>query len=288
MTEKRAAIDIGTNSTRLLLAEMHDGRAVCIEKTHNTVRTGEGVNRTGALCEAAMARTIKAIKEYVAVGEKWAGSVFCFATSAVREAANRKEFCARVLKECGVRVEILSGEEEAACGFAGVFEAGARGGIIDIGGGSTEVMFGTAEKIDFLHSFRLGCVRGLEQFGQNGAAVQAWAAKEFSKIILPQMDFYAIGGTGTSIAAIDLGGYDPKLVNGHVITIEAVRHIFEMLSMRTIAERRTIPGLEPKRADVILAGTAILLAFMQTGGLERVFASESDNLEGYLNRKEKT
>lgn len=284
---RRAAIDIGTNSCRLLLAEMHNGRAIRVKKLHNTVRTGEGVNASGVLNANAIQRTVNAVMEYAKIGREWAGDVFCFATSAVRDAKNKGELCQKIQEQCGVKVEILSGDEEARCGFAGVFDEKSSGGILDIGGGSTEVMLGDNGEIKFAHSFNIGCVRGTEMFGQNGAEILSWAYNSFGDIDFSGEKFWAIGGTGTSAAAMDLGlkVYDPDIINGYKVSIGGVERLFEKLNRTAPEDRKRIAGLEPNRADIILAGIAIMLAFMKKNKLDAVFASENDNLEGYLNLK---
>lgn len=284
---RKAAIDIGTNSCRLLLAEMREGRVFRIKKFHNTVRTGEGVNASGVLNSGAIRRTADAVAEYAKIGREWAGEVFCFATSAVRDAANRQELVDEIKSCCGVDVEILSGDDEARCGFAGVFDGKSSGGILDIGGGSTEVVLGEGNCVKFAHSFNIGCVRGMEMFGQDGEAILAWAYDLLGAMDFFDKDFWAIGGTGTSAAAMDaeMIVYDPEKINGYKISREGVEKLFAKLNAMTPDERKNLPGLEPKRADIILAGIAIMLAFMRKNKLEYIYTSENDNLEGYLNLK---
>ena len=138
--QKEFAIDIGTNSIRLLYAVWEDGKLKTVQKLVNTVRTGEGVNASGVLCEAAILRTLEGISGFLKKAKAWgAEQVPAFATSAVRDASNGEAFVRRVWQELGVRVQILQGKQEALCGITGALCAKTEGGILDIGGGSTEV-----------------------------------------------------------------------------------------------------------------------------------------------------
>lgn len=279
MKNKFAVIDIGTNSVRLLLAVSDGSKIQRISKEHDTVRLGEGMGPERILTDAAMKRTCDAVERYAKKGLEFADKVYCFATSAVRDAKNKAEFAA-MLKNIGVELEIIPGEEEALLGFAAV---SGRGGMLDIGGGSTEIAFGEGTP-EYMHSFNVGCVRGYDLFGEDSLSVRKWAADIFGDISFLNGDFIAIGGTGTSAAAMDLELeiYDPNIVEGHKLTKERIENLLERLSQMTPEERMNVRGLEPKRAKVITAGLAIMAAFMDASCIECITASETDNLEGYI------
>lgn len=290
MDRQTYVIDIGTNSVRMMKATVADGQVKRLWKTLRTVRTGEGVNASGRLSEAAIERTIGALKEYREIMEQEgfpAGECFCFATSAVRDSANRDEFVKRVEQACGIRVTILSGAEEARYGFAGAVGNG-DGGIVDIGGGSTEIIFGRGGEIAYARSFDVGCVRGMEMFAEADIAkVTDWACALFAEVPFSQAEdlvFYAVGGTATALAAIDqhLAVYSEEKVQGYILTHGTIQKMMDWMGKMTLEERRHVIGMEPRRADVILYGLAILSAFFKASGQKRVIVSEADNMEGYL------
>lgn len=279
-------IDIGTNSTRLMLAEFSVSGIKTIYKTLRSVRTGEGVNKNGFLLPSAMERTCSAISEYCAIAksEYPDAPLFCYATSAVRDSSNAFEFIALVKERCGIDVIILSGEEEASIGFNGAVNGG-TGGIIDVGGGSTEVIFGRGGKIEFSDSYQLGCVRSLEKFGSEDKTYRA-ALADFSSIDkrpAQGLTFYGIGGTATSLAAMDLGlsVYDPEKVHNHELSYSTVCAIYEKLLSLSVEERQKLPGLDERRADIIGFGAAILKAFFESFSLSSIIVSESDGMEAF-------
>ena len=276
-----------------MLAAVEDGKIKCEYKTIRTTRLGQGVNATKMLCTEAMERTVQAFEEYREMAEKWdpTAPILCFATSAVRDSSNKAEFLRLVRKHCGFEVDVISGLEEAKCGFTGVLGNG-TGGIIDIGGGSTEVLFGAGGKIDYLNSFNIGSVRGLEIFGQQRASeAKAWAGEFFKTIEWKgrkkKLPFFAIGGTATSLAAIDLklATYDPERVQNYRLYKNNIMRMLDLFLSMTVEQRRQITGMEPQRADVIVFGASILSAFYDAAEIEYVTVSERDNMEGYLMKK---
>ncbi len=287
MGNTKFVIDIGTNSVRLMKAAVENKTVRCVYKKLRTVRTGEGVNASGRLSEGAIERTLGALREYREIidhSEK--SDVFCFATSAVRDSSNAAYFVRRVREECGMQVRILSGDEEARYGFVGA--VGKKdGGIIDIGGGSTEIIFGRDGQIEYARSFNIGCVRGLEMFDGCAGATVDWAIESLKEVPFEKtsgVPFYSIGGTASALAAVDLqlAEYDSRKVDGYILTSERSREMFGWLSAKTVEERREIIGMDRARADVIVFGLAILVAFFRVSGKENVIVSESDNLEGFL------
>ena len=211
----------------------------------------------------------------------------------MREASNREEFLRFIRRECGVQVDVITGEAEASLGFAGCVEG--YGGMIDIGGGSTEVMFGSVDDVWFQHSFPIGSVRSHGLFpGADDAKPEAFVAAHqhaeevFAAIPDPGgLVFTGIGGTATALAAIDLklNEYVPEKVQGHNIALARMQELCRMLEGMTKEQRKTIVGLEEMRADVIVFGCIIMLEFMKAVGAGRIAVSDRDNQEGYLSLK---
>lgn len=297
MNQKFAVIDIGTNSVRLMIAQVTEKEIKSLYKTLNTVRIGEDMGKSNCISEAAIRRTTAALSKYKDEAEK-AGvqDLFVFATSAVREAQNRQEFLDTVLALCGITIDVLSGEEEAKTGFLGAAGRNKKSGMIDIGGGSTEVICGKDDNLSFIKSFRVGTVRALSLYPESDAGdglkkARAWVNHEISELKglneLKNIPFIGIGGTSTALASIALGlkKYDPEKVQGYVLTRDKLDEIFRMLIYLTVDERKNVTGLDSKRADVIVYGCMILEAFMDTIGLDKIEASDRDNQEGYLIRK---
>lgn len=285
--QKEFAIDIGTNSIRLLYAKMEQGKLHTVKKLVNTVRTGEGVNASGRLCEAAIRRTIQGISEFVRQAKQWgAKEVLAFATSAVRDAENGQAFVERVWQECGVRVQILQGEQEAICGITGALGGKEQGAIIDIGGGSTEIAVMRQGKLASADSINIGCVRGLELFAEEEyEQLIDWAKKSFLELNLQELPkLYGIGGTATALAAIDLGleKYDPEKVDGHEIAAQRLEALMGEILRLSKQERIRRMCLDGGRAEVIVYGLAVLLGFCRAYHIPKIVVSEADNLEGYV------
>lgn len=281
-------IDIGTNSARLMRAERVNGNVLSRYKRLVTVRTGEGMDENGFLDTASVNRVLAALREFRTIIDAEAPSlpVFCFATSAVRDAKNADELAARILRETGFSLHILSGEDEAEVGFLGAVPSG-TGGLIDIGGGSTEIVCGKNGSLDFRKSFQLGTVRCKEQFGMHPhplAQTTEHSDALFSALgTLPHMRYTGIGGTITSVAAMLLGAeqYDPQKIQGSVISRADTEALLSQLSHMSLEQRRKVRGLQPQRADVILYGMTILLSAMRALDLSELTVSDADNLEGY-------
>ncbi len=290
-----AVVDIGTNSIRLMIARVSEGCVVSEMKTLRTIRLGEGMVDEKRINDAALERAKSTLIEYkeISKSHRAQDNFYCFATSAVREAVNRNEFIDFIRKECGIEVEIISGDSEAILGFAGSVRG--RGGMFDIGGGSTEIMIGTLEDIKFMKSFGIGTVKCLQMFpGADMADQNAYRkAHKLARNIFNEIphthnvEFTGIGGSATALAAIDLGlaEYLPELIQGHRITLEGARRLCRMLERMTKEERKSIIGLEEKRADVIVFGAIILLEFMEAVSAASIIVSDSDNQEGYLAMK---
>ena len=273
------AVDLGTNSTRLLVADVDDGVVSELARGLRITRLGEGVDTRRKLLPVAVARVRNVLTDYRRELESLgAERTFAVATSAVRDADNGEAFLAEVEWSYGFSTRLLSGDEEAALTYRGVvagreLEPGTL--IVDIGGGSTELIMP-----DRHASLDVGCVRLTERFGEDADAAGAYVAG-----LLPDWPVeraIGVAGTLTSLAALDLGlvDYDPERVHGHVLGSAAVQEQLRRLASVTLEQRRALPGLEPDRAPVIVAGAAILREVLRRYRLDAIEASEHDLLHG--------
>jgi exopolyphosphatase / guanosine-5'-triphosphate,3'-diphosphate pyrophosphatase len=286
-----AAIDLGTNSTRLLVAEVEDGRVTEIERRLEITRLGEAVDRRRRLLPTAIARVRGCLTGYRrALESHGVERVLAIGTSAVRDAENGEAFLGELEWSYGFETRLLTGEEEAMLTFRGVAAGRLLAPetlIVDVGGGSTELVVGGPEGLSFRASLDFGCVRLTERFlaSDPPAAEELHACAAAVRGALPELRPKAaigVAGTVTSLAALDLGlvEYDPDRVHRHVLSSDAVRHQLERLAGLPVAERRRVPGLEPERAPVIVAGAVIVLELLSAFGLDALEASERDILDG--------
>lgn len=280
---KISAIDVGSNSVRLMV--MADGKT--LYKQLDTTRLAEGLAQSGVLKPEAIERTARAVQIFAAAAElNGAGTPYVFATAAVRSSKNGADFVARVKALTGIEVDVLSGEEEAACGILGALR-GRDGGIIDLGGASTEITLQQGGKTLYSKSVNIGTVRLFDMAGQDRSALQAAidnSLNGYGALSLDGKDIYGIGGTATSLAALyhELEKYDPKVVEGTVLTREWLCAEAENLLSLTVEERRALRGMEPRRADVIAGGCLLMYSILNRFNADRITVSESDNLEGYV------
>ena len=292
------AVDLGTNSTRLLVADVVDGRVEEVIRLLAITRLGEGVDRHGVLTEAAIGRVLDVLARFADVAAAAGATVvLATATSAVRDAANGAAFLARVERERGFRTRLLDGDEEAAATVAGVLigrnAPPGRVAIVDVGGGSTEVSIAVAGVVDAAVSVAAGCVRTTERWLGDDAVTPAaaTAARDalgalFADAVpaawLPVDGVIAVAGTAITAAAIDLGleADDPALIHGHVVTAATIRALIERLAPLDLAARRAVPGIEPARAPVIVGGLLVLDRVLDRLGAERFEVSEHDILHG--------
>jgi exopolyphosphatase/guanosine-5'-triphosphate,3'-diphosphate pyrophosphatase len=293
-----AAIDCGTNSIRLLVADAHDGALTDVVREMRVVRLGQGVDRTGRLAPEALERTRAALADYAAtIRECGAERVRMVATSATRDASNRADFVTMVQAELGARPEVITGREEAALSFTGATSVlGEVDGpllVADIGGGSTELVRGGDGQLRS-HSMDVGCVRmterhlhddppTAEQIEATVADLQAAIDAARSDVPLdPDVAFIGVAGTVTTIAAIALGldRYDPDLIHGSTITAPQVHDVTARLLKMTHVERAALPVMHPGRVDVIGAGALVLRTLVEEIGVGAVIASEHDILDG--------
>lgn len=279
-----AAIDAGTNSVKLTVADLTGGAARRVIDESVITRLGEGM-QAHRLREVPMRRTIDAVAYFVALAtQQNVRDIAAVGTAALREAENRDEFLHRVRERCGLTIDVISGEEEARLSYLAVrrdphWRRSALLRVIDIGGGSTEIIQGAESQDDIAGriSVPLGAVRLTERYlksdpptiTQLAAANQA-AAEAFARVPLEVIDgthltrsnnsvLVGVGGTMTNLGAIDLNGpRDPEQLHGHVLNADVIEGQIALFASRTLQERKQIPGLDPRRADIILGGAILL------------------------------
>jgi exopolyphosphatase/guanosine-5'-triphosphate,3'-diphosphate pyrophosphatase len=293
-----AAIDIGTNTTRLIVAEVSGPSLEEIERRTVITRLGEGVDRSGLLSPAGIERVHETLADYREIVDRLGATpALVVATSAVRDASNGSEFLAEIERLFGFRTRLLSGNEEALLAFRGatIGRTLMRSVlVVDIGGGSTELVLGDAAGSSFHVSLDIGAVRLTERYlhtdpptpaelEQCAAAVRELLLERIPAGVF-QTPTAAIGnaGTITTIAALDqnLPAYDRELVHGYSISRHAVSEQLARLAALPLAERRLVPALEPERAPVIVAGAIVCHELLDAFALEAIEASELDILDG--------
>ncbi len=273
-----AAVDLGTNSTRLLVADVEDGRLTEIVRRLTITRLGEGVDSRRRLLPVPVARVRTCLTDYRREAESLgAERILAVATSAVRDAENGEAFLGEIEWSYGFATRLLSGEEEADLTYRGV-TAGRRLPpgtlVVDVGGGSTELAVDGRTPL----SLDIGVVRLTERYGEDLAA-----AEKHVRAALPTLrpsQAIGVAGTVTTLAALELGGYDAARVHGHRIPTDAVDAWVARLAAMSLEERRTLPGLEPARAPVIVAGALIVREVLHAYGLAELEASVHDLLDG--------
>ena len=295
-----AAIDLGTNSTRLLVADVDDGdfvvnhhkaRVTEVVRRLEITRLGERVDELGQLQPEPVARVRRALDSYAAEARRLgAERVLAVATSAVRDAANGAEFLAALEQRYGFTTRLLDGREEAEAMFRGIVSDRTLDHdtlVVDIGGGSMELLVGGPNGIAFATSLQAGGVRLTERFlhGDPPLPAELETAAAHVRTLLPALTVTAavgVAGTVTTVAAIDLGlaEHDAGLIHGHRITRAAVERVTHDLSAVPVAERRRVRGLEPARAPVIVGGLVALREVMERYALAEIEASERDILHG--------
>jgi exopolyphosphatase / guanosine-5'-triphosphate,3'-diphosphate pyrophosphatase len=294
-----AAIDVGTNSTRLLVAEENYAGIRSLERRMVITRLGQGVDEQRTLARDALERTLATIADYAGTcGEYGVAKLRVTGTSAVRDARNRNEFFEGVRRLTGRDPELLSGDQEARTTFAGVRSDLTDDEyvlVVDIGGGSTELIYGRS-KPEHLVSIDIGCVRMLEKHLHSDPPKEAErealraevldALKEFEVPtgIDPHTRLVGVAGTVTQLATLKAGlpVYDPDVVHHMVLSHGDVRLLAKRLASLPYDKRKRIKGLEPGRVDVIVAGAEILLCVMESFDSAEVLVSEKDILDGLV------
>jgi exopolyphosphatase/guanosine-5'-triphosphate,3'-diphosphate pyrophosphatase len=293
-----AVVDIGTNSTRLLVAEVDGGALTELQRESIVTRLGEGVDATGQLGDEPQRRVFAALDEYAeAIERHGARTRLVVMTSAVRDAANGAEFASTVTGRYGLEGRTLSGHDEARLSFLGATAARDDTSpllVIDIGGGSTEMIVGARGEVEFHVSTQVGVVRHTERHLHSDpptadelAALAADARPALEAAVPAEVRrrataAVAVAGTATSCASIDLelDPYDPARVEGHTVSRARLEELRDRLAALSLAERRAVTGLDPNRAPTIVAGTIILLEVLGAFELGAFEASERDILWG--------
>lgn len=294
---KAAVIGIGSNSVRMLVCEVDGGEMRRIRRDREGTRLFAGLDAGRNLSADAMAKSCAAVKRMAdSARDEGCEALHLFATSATRDAANQADFSALLLKETGLTLEICSGETEAALSFFGATDGGDCG-VIDIGGGSTEIIVGSDMDVRCGFSCQMGAVRlaGMTPIRDHGdlPAVQQVAADilEEELRLHPALTFPPIwrgtGGTFTTLAAMMKGirWTDRTYMHGTVLTKDFILRIARDLADMPIEERKQLPGLQPNRADIIVHGICILIAVMERLEIEQITVSEYGNLDGYVKWK---
>ena len=293
-----AAIDCGTNSIRLLIADIDGNNFREIVRDMEIVRLGQGVDQTGQFHPDAIARTLAAVDKFaVEIAKRGVEKIRFCATSATRDATNRHLFVDGVRERLGIELEVISGDEEAALSFAGAIkDLDPSNGpflVVDIGGGSTEFVFGTAT-VEAARSVNIGCVRMSERhFASDPATpeqieaartdIQAAIAQAAAVVpITKAKTLVAVAGTATTVAAaaLELPEYDRYAIHLSRISAQQTHDAATMFATKTREQRISLGYMHPGRVDVIAAGSLVLSEIMKATGATEFVASESDILDG--------
>ncbi len=305
---KYGAIDIGTNSMRLLLAKASQGKFLDRQKFVNTTRLGAGLDERGRIKEECIQVNIEALEKFSQKCREYGcDKVFCIGTAALRNSKNKEEFIKRAKEKTGIDLEVISGKKEAFLGYKGVVGgidlADDYALILDIGGGSTEFIFGSSREIFYRKSIDLGALALTEKFitsmpedRQELKKLEDFIDRELlqvsqelrevfdKKMIAGNFKLLGIGGTITSLSAInqELEEYSMEKIHGSFVSREEVEGQISKISMMSLEERRKIKGLQAKRAEIILSGEIILNSIMKKLSSSKIQISEFDNLEGII------
>ncbi|HEV2857861.1 MAG TPA: Ppx/GppA phosphatase family protein [Solirubrobacterales bacterium] len=295
-SKRVAVIDVGTNSTRLLVADVAGGKVSPLERRSTVTRLGRGVDLSGHLSGEAIEDVCAAIGGYVGtIEELGAETVDAIATSAVRDADNGSAFVAELRERFALSARVLGGEEEARSTYLGATSEAPPVEptlVVDIGGGSTELVVGEDSEVSFHDSLQAGVVRHSERHIASDpptAGELEALATDVRGLIETSLGAgvtasrgIAVAGTPTSLAAVELGlePYDPSRVHGHVLALPSIQRMLSQLASVPLVERVEIPGLHPDRAPTIVAGVVILVEVMRAFGLEEIGVSEHDILYG--------
>ncbi len=298
-----AVVDLGTNTTRLLVAEVEDGSFKELDKQTTITRLGQGVDATGELADEAMDRVRDALARYREIMDREnVSETIAVATSAMRDASNGPAFRDELNERFGIDARTISGDEEARLTFLGATsgrtpaaDSPSETVVIDIGGGSTEYVIGSPNSPpEFYVSTQMGSVRYTERFLKSdppeheelvALAEDVWRVVEEhvpASYREETTEGIAVAGTATTLAAIDqeLDPYDPEKVHGYRVSLATAERIQAMLAALPLEERRRVKGLHPERAPTIVAGVTILVESIRGFGLDEIEVSEADILHG--------
>lgn len=296
--QRVAVIDIGTNSTRLLVADVEGNRVSEVERRSRVTRLGRGVDLSGQLSADGIEAVCDAIGDYLEIRQE-AGveTVDAIATSAVRDASNGGAFLAELRERFALSARVIDGEEEARLTYLGASSEQPPTEptlVIDIGGGSTELIVGTGAAVSFHTSLQAGVVRHTERHISTDppTAVEMEALAADARALIDASvaghteaaakEGIAVAGTPTSLAAmeLELDPYDPRRVDGYVLSLRSIQRLLSRLASAPLSERARITGLHPDRAPTIIAGVVILIEAMRAFGLDQIQVSEHDILYG--------
>lgn len=299
---KGAAIDIGTNSMRLLLFECKGGSFVFRKKLINSTQLGKDIDKEGFISEKGISKNLKALEDFKNISVEFgADKIRCIATQALRLSKNRDLFVEKARERLDLVIDIISGEEEANLGYKGVsmgidHSQGGNRLVVDIGGGSTEFILGDSEEILYRESIPIGALMLTKKYfnfsdecEQNISDLKNFINESLVDVkkklsTYNNFDIIGIGGTITSVVAIDkrMEIYDSEKVHMSKIHLDDLEKQIDMLKSLTVEERKKIPGLMEKRADIIFAGELILLEVIKLFRKKEIVVSEYDNLEGMI------
>lgn len=294
---KIASIDLGSNSLLLLIAEVSEyGEITPLLEKCEIVRLGENLSETGKLSDAAMNRAMDVLRKYTALAHQHqVEKIICIATEAMRRAQNSRDFVKRVQKNCGFKIEIIPGSREAELAYLSAYAdfhpKYPELVVLDIGGGSTEIIWKIPQEKSKLRtlSLKMGSVRLTEEWIQQDPvseeefcrlqkAIEMKLEQDLQGLEMPQAPFQLIGlaGTLTTLSQIDqkLPQFDSEKIQGAILKLENLQKIIQELKSKSIEERCQMIGMEPKRADVLLAGACILKAILEKLKLQEVVVSD--------------
>lgn len=283
---KVAVIDIGTYSTRITIAQIENGTFKILHEEGHITALGRGVKQTKKLSKEAIEETLKVLKKYKKLCEEFGvEDILVLGTEALRVAQNRDEF-ERELQKLGFKLKVIPPEEEGKYAYLGAYYAVKPKGkvcVIDQGGGSTEYIFGQGGNIEKVISLPFGIVNLTERFIKNDPPTEdeiknliKYLDNEISKVRKPVDTLVGLGGTITTIVALEYGiyPYAPQKVNGKVLTKEQIKKWFEKLSKLTVEERKKIPQIEDKRAEAIIPGIAIFWRTLEIFDKDEIVVSD--------------
>jgi len=313
LSERFAAIDVGTNTVLLVVAERSAGGFTPVAERAEITRLGRGVDASGLLAPEAIRETVAVVARFAAEARTLgARAIACVATSAARDAANGAAFFDAARADAGLSPEVISGEEEARLVYRSAWRDFGLGGaglpaglplaVLDVGGGSTEFTWGDGSEPRGRRSLQLGAVRLTERHPAGDppgvgalAALRAAAAAALAPALrplegvaeLPGARLVGVAGTVTTLAAVEqaLPAYDAARVHGSTLSLDQVEALCERMAAMTLAARRRLPGMEPKRADVILAGGAVISEAMRATGFDRLVVSDRGVRWGLLHER---
>ena len=295
---KYAILDIGTNSIKFFVAEIKNGRIISVIDTNNISRLGEGLQKTGKISPEAMERNIKVLADFLKTAKKeQVEEITAVGTMCLRTASNAAEFIKKANESLGLDIQVIEGEEEARLSYLAILSTlgiEAKNVIVfDTGGGSTEFIFGAGTKLKNRISLNIGAVYPTEKFLVSDPVTdeELKMTTDYVKNFFSEHNLsgnpdvlFGIGGTVTSLGAVKhkMEKYNPQIIQGSKMELEEVERQIALYKNKTIAERRKIVGLQPKRADVILAGAIIVKTIMETFGKHEFIISDRGLRHGLM------